>query len=155
MIKKLAALALMMLAGMQSVPLPAQVREEGRRFMEEAGGNATVFRSRHPDRYNFQYEGTYFWQEEELRPGGIMLDGKWFEGMLLNIDAYEQEVVAAPDGTRPAVLVRRDRVDWLTIGDDKYVNLNKKGYADVPAGFYRVEYEDGYTVYRRVEKRMA
>ena len=151
---KLTLLILLAASAVQSAPLLAQT--EGRLFIDKAGENSTVFRSRQARRYNFIYDGTYFRDTPDFGKGGLMLDGKWFEGILLNIDAYDQEVLAMPDGNRTPVVIRRDLVDWLTIDGIRSVNLNKKGYADVPAGFYCVEYENGgYTVYSRVEKRVA
>ena len=143
------------LLAFQLIPLNAQELDEGKRFMDSAGSNATIFRSRQPNRYNFKFEGTYYWDDEEFERGGIMLEGKWFEGVLLNIDAHEQEVLATSDAARNAVLVRRDLIDWLIINDRKYVNLNRKGYTEAPVGFFRVEYENGYTIYSRMEKYLA
>lgn len=135
-------------------PLPAQVKDEGRFFMEMAGGQSSVFRSRQAKRYNFSYDGTYYWDGPEFERGGLMLNGKWFDGILLNVDACDHEVFAMPDENRSPVVIHRDIIDWFTIGGYRYVNLNKKGYAEVPPGFYCVEYEDGYTVYSRMEKRL-
>lgn len=152
---KLTLQILLAAAVLQPLPLTAQDSREGLLFMDKARDNSTVFRSRQAKRYNFQYEGTYFWDSPEFVKGGLMLDGKWFDGILLNIDAYGQEVFALPDDNRSPVVVRRNQVDWLTIGSERYVNLNKKGYKDVPEGFYKVEYEDGFTVYSRTEKRLV
>ena len=138
----------------QSAPLVAQVEDDGRLFMETAGEQSSLFRSRQSRRYNFLYEGTFYWDSSVFVEGGLMLDGKWFDGIFLNIDACEHEVSAMPDVNRSPVVIRRDLIDWLTMDGVRYVNLNKKGYSDVPAGFYRVEYENGYTVYSRIDKHL-
>ena len=122
-------------------------------YLVGAKDNSTIYRSRQAIRYNLLYNGTYFWYDDEFREGGVMLDGKWFDGLRLNIDAFAQNVLAEPAPGRSAVILPRTQIDSLNIGEDCFVNLRKRGF-DVPEGFYEVVSRDPL-IYRRVDKRLG
>ena len=128
---------------------------QSRTFLEVAGPDAALFRGRLATRYNIMYEGTYYWERAEFMEGSVMWDGKKFDGLMLNIDAIAQEAQVYPPGTGTAIVMDRDRVDWLEFGGTRYVNLPKKGY-DVDEGYYEVAYESPEgTVYRHLRKTVS
>jgi len=100
------------------------------------------------------YEGTCYWYSPDFEIGSVLFDGKWYDGITLNVDAYEKELVVIPSTGRPAVVPDRDRVDCFTMGGTRFVNLRKKGY-DMPEGYYEVVYEGPFTLYRLVVKRIV
>ena len=103
-------------------------------------------------RYNIVYDGTYFWDSPDFVTGKVMMDGKVYDGIVLNIDAIAQEVVVYPPATSVAIILDRDQIDWVEMDGTRYVNLSKKGYP-VAEGFYQVVHESGEgTVYRHIQK---
>ena len=154
--RKLVLVVLLVLSALQPPSLRAQSSTESRLYLDEAKDNSIIFRSRQAKRYNFLYNGTYYWFSPDFEKGSVCIDGKWYEGVLLNIDAYAQQPLARPSENRLAVTLSRDAIDRLTLAQTRFVNLRKLGYASVPEGFYEVVYEgDGFTLYRHVTKMLV
>ncbi len=133
--------------------LHAQNYEETDTYLSRAGDHSILFRSRQAIRYNFPFVGTYYWYDEDFLKGGVMMDGKWYEGVLLNIDAFRQEILAVSETGGMAVTLPRGRVDYAVIDGIRFVNLRKQGY-DVPEGFYEVADDSAPVLYRRIDKKL-
>ena len=99
----------------------AQEYTESEAFQKMASDNSLLFRARQALRYNMMYDGTYFWYSPDFVEGGVMLDGRWYDGITLNIDAYGKQLVAIPSPGRQAVEIDRDHVDFFTMGDTRFV----------------------------------
>ena len=137
-----------------SLSLNAQEQDyaQGRSYLQDAGSGAAIFRGRQATRYNIVYEGTYFWNKQEFVTGKAMLDGKVYDGLVLNIDAVAQEVLAYPPATGYVIQLNRDNIDWVEMDGTRYVNLSKMGYP-VEKGFYEVVHQSQEgTVYRYIRK---
>ncbi len=132
----------------------AQEYAESDAFQESASDNSLLYRARQALRYNMLYEGTCYWYSPDFETGGVMFDGRWYDGVTLNLDAFDKNLVVIPSPGRPAVAPIRDRVDYFTMGDIRFVNLRKKGY-NVPAGFYEVMYDGPLTIYRMIDKKIV
>ena len=131
----------------------AQEYRERTDFIDDSSNRSILYRGRQAIRYNINYRGTYFWESPEFVDGSITLDGRLYDGVLVNIDAFAGEVQLLPPGARTAVVPAREHVDGATMGDRKFVNLLKKGY-DVAPGFYEIVREDDFIVYRLVKKAL-
>ena len=137
-----------------SLPVLAQEKDyaQEREFLKDAGSEAAFYRGRKATRYNIKYEGTYFWYTPDFVTGRAMLDGKIYDGLVLNLDAVEQEALVYPPATSSPVTMNRDIVDWIEMDGIRFVNLPKKGY-NVDRGFYEIvnQSKDG-VVYRHIQK---
>lgn len=138
---------------LQVVSLQAQNYEETLTYLDRAKDNSTIFRSKQALRYNLAFNGTYHWDDDEFQEGGVLLDGKWFDGILLNIDAFGQNVLAKPFQGQLTVTLPREQIDSLVIGGVSFVNLRKRGF-DVPEGFYEVSSSQDPVLYHRVDKKL-
>ena len=148
--------AALLLTLLHPVLVRAQEYHESKSFLDEVRDYSILFRSNQAKKYNFYYDGTFFWDTEDYEPGGVMLDGRWYEGVLVNVDAYEQNVFIKPAETRMSVTLDRDHVDYVTMGGVKFVNLRKKGYQELPEGYFKVVHETpDYTVYCRLDKHVV
>jgi len=135
-------------------PTFAQDYRERSDFIDDSSGRSVLYRGRQAIRYNVPFDGTYFWDSPEFVEGTITLDGKLYDGVMVNVDAFAGEVQLMPPGTRTAIVPAREHVDGASMGDVKFVNLLKKGYGVAP-GFYEVvSEENGFTVYRLVKKAL-
>ena len=135
---------------------PSAAQDYGERddFIREASNRSVLYRGRQAIRYNFGFDGTFFWESPEFEEGSITLDGKVYDGVLVNVDAFAGEVQLMPPGGRTAIVPAREHVDGATMGETKFVNMLKKGYGVAP-GFYEAIFEgDGFTVYRLVKKAL-
>ena len=147
----LSILLILSVAGMSA---EAQEYVEAETFQKSASDNSLLFRARQALRYNMSYDGTYYWYSPDFEVGGVMYDGRWYDDVTLNVDAFGKQLVAIPSPGRPAVELDRDHIDFFTMGETRFVNLRKKGY-DVPVGFYEVAYEGPFTLYRVVNKKIT
>ena len=103
-------------------------------------------------RYNIAYEGTPYWYSSEFKEGSVLYDGVLYDGIMLNVDAYVNELVAIPVGSKTPIVLDRDFVDSFTLGDRRFVNFRKRGY-DVDEGFMEEMYSDGVSsIYRSLSK---
>ena len=135
--------------------IAAQERIEGRTFLEDADSQSALYRGRQAIRYNFHYEGTPYWYSEDFEEGSVMMDGKRYDNVYVNVDAFGKEALTVPPGSRAAVVLDRDHIDWVSMGDTRFVNLRKKGY-EVAPGYYETVFEDSsVTVYRYLTKTVV
>ncbi len=153
MMKRKLTLSAALLLLLFPVSLLAQNYVETDSYLSRARDNSILFRSREATRYNLLFLGTYYWYDSEFLEGGVMFDGKWYDGVLLNIDAFSQNLLAKPDASRIPVIVPRDRVEYAIIDDIRFDNLRKQGY-DVPEGYYEVVHTDP-VIYRYIKKLMT
>ena len=118
------------------LPLRAQDKLAG--FEEDAGGLSTLFRGQLQKNNPFRYNGSYFLDGRTFRKGDVFYNGKHYTGILLNLNAYSQELVARSSSTSAGVVLLRDQVAWFTLEERRFVNLRYIGYADAPEGYYEV-----------------
>ena len=136
------------------LPAAAQQYKEKEDFQDTAAGESALYRGRQAFRYNIAHDGTYYWDSPDFVRGSITLDGRRYDGVLVNIDAFAGEVLLMPPGSRTAIVPAREHVDGASMGDRRFVNLRKKGYGVAP-GFYEVLREgDGFILYRLVSKSL-
>ena len=67
----------------------AQEYAESDAFQESASDNSLLYRARQALRYNMLYEGTCYWYSPDFETGGVMFDGRWYDGVTLNLDAFD------------------------------------------------------------------
>lgn len=104
----------------------------------QAQGSSTLFRGRYPSAYPFRYNGTFFLENREFGEGNLMYNGKLYQDILMNFDAYKQELQLIPEKTAPAVVIYREQIAWFRWKDRLFVNLRYLGYEDAPAGFFEL-----------------
>ena len=152
--KRIAFLALSIPLLLVSAAASAQEYVEPGLFQKAASDNSLLYRGRQALRYNMMYDGTPYWFSPEFEIGGVMFEGRWYDDVVLNLDAQDRNLVAIPSDGRPAVVIDRKGVDFFTMGDTRFVNLRRKGY-DVPEGFYEEMYSGQFTLYRLVSKKVV
>ena len=134
-----------------SLPCLAQETDPYLIYLKEAGWDMPLYRGRTAIRYNFSYNGTYFWDLGGFRRGDLCYAGKVYRDMEMNINAHLQRLlIRFPDSFSTVDLGNRD-VAWFTLEGERFVNLRAKGL-DVPEGFYRAVYEGQEAVYERIDK---
>ena len=105
-------------------------------------GSASLFRGTLPRTYPFKYNGTYFWSQRSFEEGSVFYNGKLYDDVYLNVDAFQGELLVCPEINATPIAVFRDQIAWFTIGNQKFLNLNYLGYSDAPEGFFRI-FRDG------------
>ncbi|MCQ2182386.1 MAG: hypothetical protein MJY89_03160 [Bacteroidales bacterium] len=137
-----------------ALPSGAGGDDEYSRFMEAAGGQSVLFRGHQAVQYvNFRYNGHYFWDSPVFRKGTVMLDGKQYENVYLNVDACGKELLAYAAQGSPTITLNRDDVEWFEIDGRRFVNLQRTGeYINAEEGFYLILKEGPVPVFMRVDK---
>lgn len=131
----------------------AQQYEEFGRFFKEAGNNSVLYRGRQARKYNIRANGTYYWSQTKFVEGSVILDGKLYTGVLLNIDAAGQELlVSRPIGVL-ATELDKNKVQTFTIGERRFDNLSVNGIADAPEGYFELLSDGQDKVYRQIIKK--
>ena len=145
MVKKaiLLAFALLSLAG----TIQAQDDTKSAEF-------AGIFRGKLPALYPFKYNGTYFWSRNAFEKGSVWYNGKQYDDIYLNVDAYKKELQVRPVDDASPVVVFSDQVAWFTIGDVLFVNLQYLGWPEAPQGFFEVVRDGKTPLLRQVNKSL-
>lgn len=132
----------------------AQTDEDYSRFMNAAGNQSMLFRGRQAVQYvNVRYNGHYYWDTPQFKEGTVMLAGKRYDDVLLNIDACAKNLLACSVQGAPAIALNRDDVEWFDIEGSHFVNLQLEGRCqNADIGFYAVLKDGPEPVYMRVDK---
>ena len=117
------------------IPMGAQDRAG---YLEDAGAQATLFRGRLQNRYPFRYNGTYYLNTRAFKEGEVMYNGKYYDHVYLNLDAYAQNLEVRPTATSAGLVLYQEQVSWFTMDGQRFVNLRYMGYKDAPEGYFQV-----------------
>ena len=122
-------------------------------FAESAGTKSVLYRGQGAKKYNFRYNGHYFWNSREYKPGSLCYNGRIYTDVLLNVDAYEQELLTRASAGSAEVTLLRDYVEWFEIDGERFVNLEREGLVtNAEPGFYIEKRTGDIPVYYRVIK---
>ena len=113
---------------------------------------SNLFRGRFPVAPHYKFNGTFFWDTKDYAPADVYYNGKLYTDVMLNIDAYKQELWVVPENAAVQVIPNRDQVAWLRWRDQLYVNLRYQGYADAPEGFFAVLQDGSAPLLMQVRK---
>ena len=135
-----------------ALSLGAQDRE-WQEYLREAGGQSTLFRGRLQSMYPIRFNGTYYLDTRTFQVGSVMYNGKFYEGVYLNLDAYAQELEARPEAQTSGVILSRSQVSWFTLGSRRFANLRYMGYDSAPEGYFEL-IVDGKRPLLRLTRKM-
>lgn len=134
--------------------LYAQEGVDYKLFMEKAGDISALYRGKGAMRYAFLHNGTYFWDSPEFKIGNIEYNGKMYYDILINIDAYRQDLLIKTVNGISQVSLNEAYVDQFNMEEKQFVNLRKRGFA-VPMGYYQEIYNGEVAVYKQVVKKYS
>lgn len=147
--KQMMTLACLVLGSLSWMQASAQDYVERSAYQEEAGELAMLYRGRQGIKYQFSYNGTYYWDGTEFGTGDVFYHGKLYRGVRMNVDAVQQQLLVAYTHTITPVALPTEEVLWFTIDGRRFDNLVKQGHEEMRAGFYEVIGEaDGCRLYK-------
>ncbi len=112
-----------------------------------------IFRGKVVVPYTFLYNGNFFWDSDpDFTPGDVFYNGKLYRDVLLNVDAFTDQLMVRPGQSYAPVYADRDQVVWFTRKGERFVNLRYLGYEAALPGFYRVVHDGTEPLLERVEK---
>ena len=116
--------------------------------------SASLFRGSLPKAYPFHFNGTYYWEKEQFEEGSVFYNGKLYEHLFLNVDAYQGELLVRQDSGVTPVSVFIDQVAWFTMGGKRFLNLRYLGYTEAEEGFFEIVRDGRVPLLRKVRKNM-
>lgn len=102
---------------------------------------SALYRGRVARQYSRNFNGTPYWDNSGFGRGNIVFNGKYYENVLLNVDAVLGEVNVKFADNAVAVSPDRNQVPFFTKGERSWVNLNYLGVPDAREGFYEILYD--------------
>lgn len=139
-----------------SAPAPAQntdsTYQELERFQEEAGKLSILYRGKRAEKYNFSYNGTYFWDSPSFQSGDVSYNGKLYCNVNLNLDASRQIPLVCYGETMIDISLVPELVEWFSMDGRRFDNLSNSGVAGAENGFYELLYNGRSKLYKRVNK---
>ena len=114
--------------------LQAQIKE----YQESAAELSTLYRGKMPQPYPFRFNGTYYLETRTFQQGRVWFNGKVYEDVRLNLDAYAMELEVQPSAKAGSVIPSRGQVAWFTMGDRPFLNLRYLGYTEAPEGYFEL-----------------
>ena len=120
--------------------------------LEVAEGEASLFRGPLPKTYPFKYNGTYFWSRNGFYKGDVFYNGKRYDGVFLNFDAYRNELLVCVTEQSTPIAVFVDQVAWFTMEEQRFLNLRYLGHQDAPNGIFEVIRDGKTPLLRKVRK---
>ena len=97
-----------------------------------------LFRGRMQNLYPYKYNGTFYLETRKFQKGSVIYNGKEYQNILLNLDAFSMDLVAKPEENAGAIILYRDQVAGFTFGNRQFVNLRYLGYNDSEEGYYEI-----------------
>lgn len=138
-----------------SLPMAAGAQNEVdyELYMSKAQDASILFRGKQSMRYQMFYNGTYLWFSDGFERGDLVYNGKKYHGILMNIDAFRQELLIKHPNNVVTIVLNGDYVSDFDIGGKPFVRLSDKGYDNVK-GYCQVLYKGSSAIYKQVEKRL-
>jgi len=139
-----------------SLPANAQAEYEYNMYKDSLGVMSILYRGRQATSYNhLSYNGHCYWQTSQFCLGSVCLNGKTYDGVFLNIDASEQQLLVRATESSAPIVIPRDRVTTFSIDNLSFVNL-KTVRPDLKSldGFYQLLKDGDEPLYYRSDKTL-
>ena len=112
-----------------------------------------LFRGRVSKRYlTTTFIGTPMWDTTGFRKGSVVYNGRLYQDVLVDIDAFAGEINVKPSEQFSPVTPDREQIPWFTKEEGRFVNLKYLGVPDAKDGFYQVLYDGKRALLKRVRK---
>lgn len=132
----------------------AQQSEDYSRYAAKNGAGMLLLRGRQGMEFPISHNGTHFWYTPQFRSGTLYYNSKLYENVLLNVDAYNQELLVRDPNGITNILLSRNYVKWFEIEGRRYVNLQAAGVESAPEGYFQIMYDGKSKLYFRIDKAL-
>ena len=131
----------------------AQVPPEVKAFQEAAGNGSVLFRGKQAKAYERPANGNPYWSSTIFVPGSIVFEDRFYDDILVNIDAITGNVLVRKDGSPIAIELPEASVSSITTAGSRF-ERDPDGIEGIPGGLYEVLGDGPEKVYKRVTKRL-
>ena len=105
--------------------------------------------------FHSTFNGTPYADTLGFLPGEVTFNGVPYKDVLVNFDAYLQEVNVKLFKDRVSVTPERSQVQWFSRQGKKYVNLEYLGVEGAEEGFYEILHDGSSVLLERVDKSFS
>ncbi len=107
-------------------------------YQERARELSTLYRGRLQNSYHYRYNGTFYMFTRSFTPETLLYNGKLYQDVLLNVDAFGMDLVSKPAQETSGVVLDRAQVAWFTLDGRRFINPRYLGYAEAPEAYLEV-----------------
>lgn len=133
----------------------AQASPEFQEFRRTAGDHSALFRGRVAERHELiTTNGHPFWSTREFLPGDIIVEGRPYYDVPINIDAMTQRALVRMSNEVLSIAFEPARVSSITVDGHRYVGVSP-GDKTLQEGFYEVIGQGPELVYKHVSKTLS
>ena len=136
-----------------SVCALAQTTPELKAFEDAAGNGSVLFRGKQANAYERPANGNPYWSSTAFVPGEIVFEGRFYDDILVNIDAITGQVLVRKADNPIAIALPRASVSSITTGNSRFEWV-PEGTEGLPEGLYEVMGNAGEKIYKHVAKRL-
>ena len=131
----------------------AQAPPELRSFEQAAGNGSVLFRGKQADTYGNPANGNPYWSSTTFVPGEIVFEGRFYDDILVNIDAITGNVLVRKDGSPIAIELPEGSVSSIALGSIRFERV-PDGVEGIPGGLYEILGDGDLKVYKHVTKQL-
>lgn len=96
--------------------------------------------------FTLRHNGHMYWQSPEYQEGSIFYEGKYYDGLDMNINAADEVILVRRKGDVQPVEIRVESIRWARIGETEFVNIDNS--------LYELCYNGKYSLLRKVGKKL-
>lgn len=123
-------------------------------YMRKAGLNAALYRGPIQKRFMFRYNGTFYAFSSKFLSGEIWYNAKYYSGVVLNLDAYEDELCIAADNGTFAIILDKDQVEKFSFDNKNFIHVTPRmNIRNLPSGYYQLLYGGKDTLLKKIRQR--
>lgn len=126
--------------------------EDKNQYMSEVQGQSLLYRGKIEKHYSFKYRGTYFAYQEDFVVGQVYYNRKLYTGVLLNLNAQNDQLLVRQSNTHLPVVLDKTLVDWFVLGDKRFAKIEEGGEIGLTGGYYEVFIDGKYQVLKKITK---
>jgi hypothetical protein len=131
----------------------AQTTPELKAFQDAAGNGSVLFRGKQANAYERPANGNPYWSSTTFVPGEIVFEGRFYNDILVNIDAITGQVLVRKSDNPIAIALPKASVSSITTETSRFEWI-PDGTEGLPEGLYEVMGNGREKVYKHVSKRL-
>ncbi|MBO6045373.1 MAG: hypothetical protein J6P69_05930, partial [Bacteroidales bacterium] len=122
---------------MSSICVSAQTTAELKAFENAAGNGSVLFRGKQANPYQHAANGNPYWSSTTFVPAEIVFEGRFYDDILVNIDAITDQVLVRKDGSPIAIALPVGSVSTITTENGRFERI-PEGVEMIPEGLYEI-----------------
>ena len=150
---KILSIASCLFLALSSIYVSAQTTTELKAFENAAGNGSVLFRGKQANAYQHAANGNPSWTSTAFVPGEIVFEDRFYDDILVNIDAVSGQVLVRREGSPIAIELPVGSVSAITTANSHFEKV-PDGVEGIPEGLYEILGDGDQKVYKHVKKQL-